>query len=99
MPNERLRATLLERGLTPAALGDEVGVDHKTVERWISGRVPYRRHPYAVASCLGVDQAYLWAGAPSREQAGAASGREAPATYAHRCDVPPDPWAQLFQTA
>ena len=37
MPNERLRAALLERGLTPAKLGEELGVDHKTVERWIGG--------------------------------------------------------------
>ncbi len=37
MPNERLRAALLERGLTPAALGEEIGVDQKTVERWIVG--------------------------------------------------------------
>ncbi len=99
MPNERLRATLLERGLTPTALGDEVGVDHKTVERWISGRVPYRRHRYAVASRLGVDEAYLWPGALSREQVAAASDSEVLAIYAHRSDVPHDAWAQLFKTA
>ena len=99
MPNERLRATLLERGLTPTALGDEVGVDHKTVERWISGRVPYRRHRYAVASRLGVDEAYLWPGALSREQVAAASDNEVLAIYAHRSDVPHDALAQLFKTA
>jgi hypothetical protein len=31
MPNERLRAALLEHGVTPALLGEEIGVDHKTV--------------------------------------------------------------------
>ena len=67
MPNERLRATLLERGLTPSALGEELGVDHKTVERWIAGRVPYRKYRYDVASRLGVDEAYLWPDALSRE--------------------------------
>ncbi|MFZ0044715.1 MAG: helix-turn-helix transcriptional regulator, partial [Streptosporangiaceae bacterium] len=99
MPNERLRATLLERGLTPMALGDELGVDHKTVERWISGRLPYRRHRYAVASRLGVDEAYLWPGALSREQVAAASDSEVLAIYPHRSDVPHDAWAQLFKTA
>ena len=99
MPNERLRATLLERGLTPMALGDELGVDHKTVERWISGRLPYRRHRYAVASRLGVDEAFLWPGALSREQVAAASDSEVLAIYAHRSDVPRDAWAQLFKTA
>ncbi len=49
MPNERLRAALLERGITPAAIGGELGVDQKTVERWINGRTPYRRHRYALA--------------------------------------------------
>ena len=62
MPNERLRATLLERGLTPAALGDELGVDPKTVERWISGRTPYRKHRFAVAARLGVDESVPVAG-------------------------------------
>src|SRR5258708_2609909 len=99
MPNERLRATLLERGFTPAALGDEVGVDHKTVERWISGRVPYLRHRYSVASFVGVHEAYLWPGALSREQVDAASDSEVLAIYAHRSDVPHDAWAQLFKTA
>jgi phosphatidylserine/phosphatidylglycerophosphate/cardiolipin synthase-like enzyme len=99
MANERLRATLLERGLTPTALGDHVGVDHKTVERWISGRVPYRRHRYEVASRLGVDEAYLWPGALSREQVAAASDGEVLAVYPHRSEVPRDAWQQLFKTA
>ena len=99
MPNERLRATLLERGLTPSALGEELGVDHKTVERWISGRVPYRRHRYAVASRLGVDEAYLWPGALSREQVTAASDSEVLAIYAHRSDVPREEGERLFAAA
>jgi transcriptional regulator with XRE-family HTH domain len=99
MPNERLRATLLERGITPSALGEELGVDHKTVERWISGRVPYRRHRYAVASRLGVDEAYLWPGALSREQVTAASDSEVLAIYAHRSDVPREEWERLFAGA
>jgi transcriptional regulator with XRE-family HTH domain len=94
-----LRATLLERGVTPSALGEELGVDHKTVERWISGRVPYRRHRYAVASRLGVDEAYLWPGALSREQVTAVSDSEVLAIYAHRSDVPREAWVQLFKSA
>jgi transcriptional regulator with XRE-family HTH domain len=52
MPNERLRAALLERGLTPTKLGEELGINTKTIERWINGRLPYRR--YAVAAQLGL---------------------------------------------
>jgi transcriptional regulator with XRE-family HTH domain len=99
MPNERLRAALLEHGLTPAVLGEELGVDHKTVERWLSGRVPYRRHRYAVASRLRLDEAYLWPGALSREQVAAASDSEVLAIYPHRSDVPRDAWERLFASA
>ena len=99
MPNERLRAALLERGITPAALGEELGVDHKTVERWIGGRVPYRKFRYAVASRLGVDEVYLWPDALPRELVGAASESELLAVYPHRSDVPRDAWGRLFSAA
>jgi transcriptional regulator with XRE-family HTH domain len=99
MQNERLRTALLERGLTPAALGAEIGVDQKTVERWVLGRTPYRKYRYAVASRLEKDEAYLWPGALSREQVAAASDSEVLAIYAHRSDVPRDAWERLFASA
>jgi transcriptional regulator with XRE-family HTH domain len=100
MPNERLRAALLEHGLTPGALSEQIGVDNKTVERWISlGRVPYRRHRYAVAARLAVDEAYLWPDALSREQVTEASNSEVVAIYPHRSDVPREVWEQLFSAA
>jgi len=100
MPNERLRAALLEHGLTPVALSEQIGVDHKTVERWISlGRVPYRRHRYAVAARLAVDEAYLWPDALSREQVTEASNSEVVAIYPHRSDVPHEVWEQFFAAA
>src|SRR6266566_4050617 len=99
MPNERLRAALLEHGLTPSELADRVGVDHKTVERWVAGRAPYRRHRYMVAGILRKDEEYLWPGALSREQVTAASDSELLAIYPHRSDVPRDTWEQLFKSA
>lgn len=99
MPNERLRAALLERGLTPAKLGEEIGVDHKTVERWIAGRTPYRRHRFEVASRLKVDEVYLWPDALSRDQVAAASDSEVLAIYPHRTGVPQDLWERLFAAA
>ncbi|WP_187280911.1 helix-turn-helix transcriptional regulator, partial [Microbispora sp. CSR-4] len=43
MANERLRAALLERGVSIAELATAIQVDPKTVERWITkGRAPYR---------------------------------------------------------
>jgi transcriptional regulator with XRE-family HTH domain len=99
MANERLRAALLERGLTPNALAVELGVDIKTVERWVSGRTPYRRHRYALSTRLGVDEVYLWPDALPREQVGAASESEILAVYPHRSEVPRDAWHQLFERA
>jgi lambda repressor-like predicted transcriptional regulator len=100
MQNERLRAALLEHGLTPAALGEEVGVDPKTVERWVTlGRLPYRRTRYVVASRLGVDEAYLWPDALSKEQIAAASQSELLAVYPHRADIPRETWERLFSAA
>ena len=99
MANERLRTALLEHGLTPASLGERLGVDHKTVERWVAGRVPYRKYRYMVASQLGKDEAYLWPGALSREQVSAASDSEVLAIWPHRSDVPREAWAELFAGA
>jgi transcriptional regulator with XRE-family HTH domain len=99
MPNERLRAALLERGLSPTALAAELGVDHKTVERWIGGRVPYRRHRYVIATRLGVDEVYLWPDALPRDQVAVASESEIVSVYPHRSEVPRDIWGRLFAAA
>jgi hypothetical protein len=87
MPNERLRAALLEQGLTPTALAVELGVDNKTVERWINGRIPYRRHRYAVSTRPGVDEVHLWPDALPRDQVAAAPEGDIIAVYPHRSEV------------
>jgi transcriptional regulator with XRE-family HTH domain len=99
MANERLRAALLQREVTPNELAESVGVDPKTIERWIGGRVPYRRHRYRVASRLGIDEAYLWPGALAAEQVASASESEILVLYPHRWAVPRDIWGQLFDSA
>jgi len=100
MPNERLRAALLERGMTPATLAAALDVDPKTVERWVTtGRPPYRRHRYAVAALLGADEAFLWPDALSREQVASASESEILTVYPHRWAVPRDVWGRLFTGA
>ncbi|MQA04281.1 MAG: XRE family transcriptional regulator [Streptosporangiales bacterium] len=100
MANERLRAVLLERNLTPESLANELGVDPKTVERWVlHGRTPYRRHRYAVATRLGVDEGYLWPDALSRDQVAAASDSEIVTVYPHRSEIRWDVWHRLFAEA
>ena len=99
MPNERLRAALLEHGITPAAVSSELNVDQKTVERWIAGRLPYRKYRYALAARLGVDEAYLWPDGLTRDVVSAASEAEVLTVYAHRWETPRDVWGQLFTAA
>lgn len=100
MANERLRALLLERQVTPAKLAEAVEVDPKTIERWIvAGRVPYRRHRYSVAAFFGVDESYIWPEALDRDEVVAASESEIVAVYPHRWAVPRDTWRHLFEQA
>ena len=99
MPNDRLRTVLLERGITPVELAEVLGVDPKSVERWINGRTPYRRHRYAVAAHLGVDEVYLWPDALSRDQIANASESEIINIYPHRWAVPSDLWRTFFENA
>lgn len=99
MANERLRTALLQRGVTPTELANAAGVDPKTVERWISGRIPYRRHRYLVATHLGADETYLWPDALAPTQAADASESEILTVYPHRWAVPRDAWGHLFDSA
>jgi len=99
MPNDRLRTAMLERGLTPADLAATLQVDPKSIERWIKGRTPYRRHRYAVAAQLGVDETYLWPDALSADQLANASESEIVNIYAHRWTVPSDLWRNFFGDA
>lgn len=100
MANERLRAALLQKGMTPSALAEAIKVDPKTVGRWITvGRAPYRRHRYTVATMLGVEEAFLWPDALSPAQVAAASESEIITVYPHRWAVPRDIWRQLFDSA
>jgi transcriptional regulator with XRE-family HTH domain len=99
MPNDRLRTAMLERGVTPADLSAALEVDPKSVERWIKGRTPYRRHRYAVAAHLGVDETYLWPDALTPDQMANASESEIINIYPHRWTVPSDLWRNFFGDA
>jgi len=100
MRNERLRALLLERGKTPDQLAEHVGVDAKTVERWMTrGRLPYRRHRFEVAAFLGVDEAYIWPDALGKDEVASVSQSEVVAVWPHRWAVPRDTWGHFFSGA
>ncbi|MFC6566528.1 XRE family transcriptional regulator [Actinoplanes utahensis] len=69
------------------------------MERWITGRTPYRRHRYAVAARLGVDEVYLWPDALSSDQVASASESEIINIYPHRWTVPSEVWRTMFDNA
>ena len=100
MANERLRDALQSRGITPVRLADELGVDSKTVERWITkGRVPYPKYRHVVAAKLNERECYLWPSVVSGVKAEQVSGAEIVKFYPHRNFVPIDLWDRLFDSA
>lgn len=100
MANERLRSAMLTHGITVDAMATHVGVDPKTVERWITqGRAPYRRHRLAIAAFLQEDETYLWPNGLPDSQRQDAADAEVLKVYPHRSYVPPELWLQLFGRA
>lgn len=99
MANERLRTAVSSRGFTPARLADRLGVDTKTVERWIAGRAPHRKSRFEVAALLGEDVAYLWPDALSADERADVAEAELVGFYPHRSLVPPNLWGDMFARA
>lgn len=100
MTNERLRTLMAEQGVTVDALMQSVGVDRKTVERWIAtGRTPHRTHRLRAAALLGRDESYIWPAAVSRRLVASASESELVALYPSRGAVPSDSWRECLASA
>ena len=99
MANERLRSRITGARLTIAEVAAQVGVDPKTVERWIVlGRIPHRSHRWATASLLGTDEAYLWPELADERRTQAASTSELVTLYQPR-GRPRSVVAQLLEAA
>lgn len=86
-----------QAGVSQVRLASEIGVDPKTVERWISsGRTPHPRHRDAVAAVLERSPSSLWA----VEDAGPETlPAELVAMYPDRASVPRATWLGLLNTA
>jgi Domain of unknown function (DUF5919) len=98
--NERLRSCITGARLTISEVAAQVGVDPKTVERWIVlGRVPHRSHRWATASLLGTDEAYLWPEVADDKRTQAASTAELVTLYPNRGAVPAALWRSLLDGA
>ena len=96
--NEPLRQALLRARLREDDVAARLGVDPKTVRRWLNGRVPYPHNRAAIAELVGADEADLWpdAGGPL---AARTRPEELGTVYPHRWAVPREVWARLFGSA
>ena len=96
--NEPLRRALLRARLREDDVAARLGVDPKTVRRWLNGRVPYPHNRAAIAELVGADEADLWpdAGGPL---AARLRPEELGTVYPHRWAVPREVWVQLFESA
>lgn len=99
MANERLRASIASAHLTLDQVASQVEVDRKTVERWISGRIPHRSKRWALATLLAQDEAYLWPNSQDETRAKMVSAAELITLYPHRGAVPRDLWHALIEGA
>ncbi len=100
MANDRLRSAMAKAGLSLDVIAEATGVDPKTVQRWIGGRVPHARHRFGVAALVREDEDYLWPVAPGRDIGTSVdSTAEVKAAYAHRADLPVETWRTLLTGA
>ncbi|MEU0539730.1 XRE family transcriptional regulator [Nocardia sp. NPDC005978] len=98
MPNERLRATLLDSDYDERSLAAELGLDPKSVQRWVTrGVTPRRNAALRAAKVLGVSPVWLWPNLEMDRQA--ASQAEIVTLYPHRSEVPRHLWLDLLQSA
>ena len=97
--SHRLHTAMLRAQLDPASLAAAVGVDVKTVSRWLAGRMPHQRTRLAVAEALGETEADLWPRARPDLAPGAEATAEVVSAYAHRADVPQQLWTALLTGA
>jgi len=93
--SQRLKSAMLRAELDASALAARVGVDVKTVNRWLAGRVPHKRTRLAVAEMLGELESALWPQSRPDLNAGAPATAEVIGAYAHRADIPNDLWVSL----
>lgn len=94
--NETLCRALLQARLTQEDIAARLGVDPKTVRRWMEGRaLPYLRHRWALAAILGVDEGDLW----PQLRASHSRPEEVKAIYPHLDNVRSEVWLRLFGSA
>jgi transcriptional regulator with XRE-family HTH domain len=100
MTNERLRAAIADASLSFQDFGQQVGVDPKTVERWITkDRIPHRTHRMNAARILGKSDVFLWPTTESDPRTRSATRAEFVELYPSRASLPVSSWEELIDNA
>jgi transcriptional regulator with XRE-family HTH domain len=90
---------LASAGLTTGDLARDLGVDPKTVERWISpGRTPHPGNCYEVARLVNASPTWLWPEL-AKERTPEASRAEVVELYPHRFNAPKTLWEEVAGAA
>lgn len=96
--NEPLRRALMRARLRETDIAARMGVDPKTVRRWLDGRVPYPHNRVALAELVEAEEGDLWPDAGGL-LAVRARPEELGTVYPHRWAVPREAWTRLFESA
>lgn len=98
MANERLRKTLADSDYDERTLAEELGLDPKSVQRWITREVtPRRTMAHRAAKLLSAPAGWLWPELDSEREA--VSQAEIVTLYPHRSEAPRHLWLDLLTAA
>ncbi|MDG4821908.1 XRE family transcriptional regulator [Asanoa sp. WMMD1127] len=96
--NGPLARALRSAGLDATGAAARLGVDPKTVQRWMAGRMPYPRHRDALVRLTRWAPHDLWPNLPHPAEPARADD-EVRIVYPHRSSVPTDAWTRLLGSA
>jgi transcriptional regulator with XRE-family HTH domain len=97
MTNDLLITAIRAAGLDPDQLADVAGVDPRTAQRWLGGRVPHPRYRQKIAEALHVEELELWPETGRRRSPGDVD--EIAGAYARRSDPGVPDWRALLHDA
>ena len=101
MSNDQLRAAIRASGLSTEDVAVKVGVDPKTVDRWVQNgsRRPHRPARRKLAELLRVAECHLWPAAADDLKTQPVTESELVHLYPSRSAVPFDVWSSLIHSA
>jgi hypothetical protein len=94
---ETLRRAFADARLVEVDVSSRLGVDPKTVQRWLNGRMPLRQHRWALVDLVGKSEHELW---PELFEGQAKLPcPEIQTVYPHRTAVPRELWRRILASA